>query len=119
MMREHPPRSVYTTVRINVVDHSRDDVPDLAWRTVKITPLKGKHIVEHTTRRLEADAVFYQVAFGFGSVPLEIVFVHNVRSTRSLCQVGQNRPDTVSRYSLGPEEDQRKAPADGAAFLLG
>src|ERR1035437_8084070 len=68
----------------NVVDHSRDDLSDLACRTVKIAPFKGKHIVEHRARRLEADAVFYQVAYGFGGVPLEFVFIHNVRSTRSV-----------------------------------
>src|SRR5580658_387482 len=61
----------------NVVNHSRNNVPDLARVAVNITTLTGKHITEHKSRRLEADAMFYQVALGFVGVPFELF--HMVR----------------------------------------
>jgi hypothetical protein len=57
----------------NVVDHSGDDVPDFARFTVKIALFQGEGIVEHVTGRLEGDAVLFEVAVGFGGIPLKFL----------------------------------------------
>jgi hypothetical protein len=46
------------------------DVPDLALLTIEIALIKGKRIVKHPTRRFESDAVLFEVAPGFGGIPL-------------------------------------------------
>lgn len=50
----------------------------------QIKTVKGENIVERTARSFDADAMFRQVALGFGGVPLGFVFIHNVRPARSL-----------------------------------
>src|SRR5271157_3789121 len=90
LSRRNDPNAI-TALCINdcqndIVNSPRHDVPDLAGHTVQITSLTGKRIVEHTPRRLEANAVFYEIAFRFASVPFKLIFNHMIRRTRSFVQ---------------------------------